>query len=144
MRSIKTLLEKKGDQVWSVGPEQTVFDALTMMGEKQIGALMVMEDDKLLGILSERDYARKVVLKNRTSRDTLVKDIMTPKVICARPSQQVEECMAVMMNGKFRHMPVVEDDKVVGIISLGDLVKVVIAEQQFTIDQLESYITGHA
>jgi len=144
MRSIKTLLEKKGGQIWSIAPEKTVFDALTLMGEKQIGALVVMEGDKLVGILSERDYARKVVLKNRTSRETLVKDIMTTRVICARPTQQVEECMAVMMNGKFRHMPVVEDDNVVGVVALGDLVKVVIAEQAFTIEQLESYITGQS
>ncbi|MFK7887128.1 MAG: CBS domain-containing protein [Gammaproteobacteria bacterium] len=144
MRSIKTLLEKKGGHVWSIAPDKSVFDALTLMGEKQIGALVVMEGEKLAGILSERDYARKVVLKNRTSRETLVKDIMTTRVICARPTQQVEECMAVMMNGKFRHMPVVEDDKVIGVVALGDLVKVVIAEQAFTIEQLESYITGQS
>ncbi len=142
MRSIKTLLDKKGGHIWSIAPGASVFDALKLMGEKQIGALAVLEGDKLVGILSERDYARKVILKNRTSRDTLVQDIMTSKVICARPSQQVEECMAVMMNGKFRHMPVVDDGKVIGVVSLGDLVKVIIAEQQFTIEQLESYITG--
>lgn len=142
MRSIKTLLEKKGSHVWSITPKASVYDAIVLMAEKQIGALVVMESNKLVGILSERDYARKIVLKNRSSRDTLVEDIMTSKVICARPSHQIEECMAVMMNGKFRHMPVVSDGKVVGVLALGDLVKVVIAEQKFTIEQLESYISG--
>ena len=142
MRSIKTLLEKKGNHVWSIEPGASVYDALVVMGEKQIGALLVMEGEKLIGIFSERDYARKIILKNRTSRDSKVEDIMTSKVICARPSQQVEECMAIMMNGKFRHMPVMSDGKVVGVLALGDLVKVVIAEQKFTIQQLESYITG--
>ncbi|MFK8014763.1 MAG: CBS domain-containing protein [Gammaproteobacteria bacterium] len=142
MRSIKTLLEKKGGHVWSVAPKTSVFDAITLMAEKQIGAVVVLEDEKLVGIFSERDYARKIILKDRSSRNTLVEEIMTSKVICARQSQQVEECMAIMMNGKFRHMPVVEDRKVIGVVALGDLVKVVIAEQQFTIEQLESYISG--
>ncbi|MEO1037797.1 MAG: CBS domain-containing protein [Pseudomonadota bacterium] len=140
MKSIRTLLEKKGAQVWSIGPKASVLDAIKAMAEKGIGALPVMEGDELLGIISERDYARKVILEDRSSKDTLVEDIMTKKVICARKSQQVEECMAIMMNGNFRHMPVVEDGKVVGVLSLRDLVKVVIAEQQFTIEQLESYI----
>ncbi|MFK8031591.1 MAG: CBS domain-containing protein [Gammaproteobacteria bacterium] len=142
MRSIKTLIEKKGGYVWSIEPSASVYNAIKLMAEKQIGALVVMDDDELVGIFSERDYARKIILKDRSSRDTLVEHVMTSKVICAGLSQQVEECMAIMMNGKFRHMPVVEDRKVIGVLSLGDLVKVVIAEQKFTIEQLESYISG--
>ena len=140
MRSIGTLLEKKGSHVWSIGPQASVLDALRSMAEKKIGALPVMDGEALVGIVSERDYARKIVLEGRSSKDTLVEDIMTTKVICARRSQQVEECMAIMMNGNFRHMPVVEDEKVIGVLSLRDLVKVVIAEHKFTIEQLESYI----
>ncbi|MEM1263647.1 MAG: CBS domain-containing protein [Pseudomonadota bacterium] len=142
MRSIKTLLEKKGSHVWNVAPDASVLDALKMMAEKKIGALPVMEGEKLIGIVSERDYARKIVLENRSSKDTKVSEIMTAKVVCARLDQQVEECMAVMMNGNFRHLPVVEAEKVIGVLSLRDLVKVVIAEQKFTIEQLESYIAG--
>ena len=143
MKSINTLLEKKGDTVWSIGPNESVLDAIKFMAEKRIGALPVMEGEQLVGIVSERDYARKVVLRDRSSRETQVADIMTTKVICARLSQQVEECMAVMMSGNFRHMPVMEDGKVVGVLSLRDLVKVVIAEQQFTIEQLQGYISGY-
>ncbi len=142
MKSIKTLLEKKGSHIWTITPTASVYEAIMMMAEKQIGALIVMDDDKMVGIVSERDYARKIVLKDRRSRNTLVQDIMTAKVVCARPSQQIEECMAIMTNGRFRHMPVVEDHKVIGVLALGDLVKVVIAEQKFTIEQLESYISG--
>ncbi len=143
MKSIKTLLERKGDTVWSIGPDASVLDAIKFMAEKRIGALPVMEGETLVGIVSERDYARKVILQDRSSRDTRVADIMTSKVVCARLGQQVEECMAVMMNGNFRHMPVVEDQKVIGVLSLRDLVKVVIAEQQFTIEQLHGYISGY-
>ncbi|MEM8983860.1 MAG: CBS domain-containing protein [Pseudomonadota bacterium] len=142
MRSIQTILEKKGHHVWKVDPDASVLDALRLMAEKQIGALPVMEGDKLVGIVSERDYARKIILEDRSSEGTKVAEIMTGKVVCARREQQVEECMAVMMNGNFRHMPVIEDDKVIGVLSLRDLVKVVIAEQKFTIEQLESYIAG--
>lgn len=143
MKSIETLLEKKGSAVWSIGPDASVLEAIKFMAEKRIGALPVMEGETLVGIVSERDYARKVVLRDRSSRETKVSDIMTTKVVCARKSQQVEECMAVMMNGNFRHMPVMEDEKVIGVLSLRDLVKVVIAEQQFTIDQLHGYISGY-
>ncbi|MEL7024964.1 MAG: CBS domain-containing protein [Pseudomonadota bacterium] len=142
MRSIKTLLGKKGSHVWSIGPEATVFEAVQEMAKKEIGALPVMQGDELVGIISERDYARRVILKERSSKETRVDEIMTRKVVCARPSQQIEECMAIMMNGQFRHLPVVDGDKVVGVISLRDLVKTIIAEQQFTIEQLESYIAG--
>ncbi|MEL7312657.1 MAG: CBS domain-containing protein [Pseudomonadota bacterium] len=142
MRSIKTLLDKKGTHVWSIAPDATVFEAVQEMANKQIGALPVMEGDELVGIISERDYARRVILKERSSKETRVDEIMTKKVVCARPSQQIEECMAIMMNGQFRHLPVVEDNKVIGVISLRDLVKTIIAEQQFTIEQLESYIAG--
>ncbi|MEL6302406.1 MAG: CBS domain-containing protein [Pseudomonadota bacterium] len=142
MRSIRTLLEKKGTHVWSIRPEATVFEAVQEMAKKEIGALPVMDGEELVGIISERDYARRIILKERASKETRVDEVMTRKVVCAKPSQQVEECMAIMMNGKFRHLPVMEDKKVIGVISLRDLVKTVIAEQQFTIEQLESYIAG--
>ncbi len=142
MRSIRTLLEKKGTHVWSIRPEATVFEAVQEMAKKEIGALPVMDGEELVGIISERDYARRIILKERASKETRVDEVMTRKVVCAKPSQQVEECMAIMMNGKFRHLPVMEDNKVIGVISLRDLVKTVIAEQQFTIEQLESYIAG--
>ncbi|MEO1580719.1 MAG: CBS domain-containing protein [Pseudomonadota bacterium] len=142
MRSIRTLLEKKGTHVWSIRPEATVFEAVQEMAKKEIGALPVMDGEELVGIISERDYARRIILKERASKETRVDEVMTRKVVCAKPSQQIEECMAIMMNGKFRHLPVMEDKKVIGVISLRDLVKTVIAEQQFTIEQLESYIAG--
>jgi CBS domain-containing protein len=112
------------------------------MADKQIGALMVMRDEKLVGIVSERDYARKVILKGRSSQETQVQDIMTSKVYCARPEQSVEECMALMTDKRVRHLPVLDGDRVDGIISIGDLVRSIIAEQQFVIEQLESYIHG--
>ncbi|MEM6818912.1 MAG: CBS domain-containing protein [Pseudomonadota bacterium] len=142
MRSIRTLLDKKGTHVWSIRPEATVFEAVQEMAKKEIGALPVMDGEELVGIISERDYARRIILKERASKETRVDEVMTRKVVCAKPSQQVEECMAIMMNGKFRHLPVMENNKVIGVISLRDLVKTVIAEQQFTIEQLESYIAG--
>ena len=142
MRSIRTMLDKKGTHVWSIRPEATVFEAVQEMAKKEIGALPVMDGEELVGIISERDYARRIILKERASKETRVDEVMTRKVVCAKPSQQIEECMAIMMNGKFRHLPVMEDNKVIGVISLRDLVKTVIAEQQFTIEQLESYIAG--
>ena len=141
MKTVQQILEIKGTQVWSIAPDSTVFAALKLMGEKEVGALAVLENGRLVGIISERDYARKVILKGRTSRDTFVCEIMSTAVICTQPEQTVEQCMQVMTEKRIRHLPVVEEEQLVGIISMGDLVKAVIAEQQFMIEQLESYIT---
>ena len=139
--TVRNILNTKGSQVWSIAPGQTVFEALKLMGEKGIGALTVVENDKLVGIISERDYARKVILKGRTSRDTLVKEIMTSSVVSVHPGQSVQECMALMTDRRIRHLPVLDGDHLVGVISIGDLVRVIIAEQQFVIEQLETYIS---
>ncbi len=142
MKTVKQILEEKGCQVWSVAPTATMFEALTMMAEREVGALTVLEGDKLVGIISERDYARKVILRGRTSRDTLVQEIMSSPVICVHLHQTVDECMALMTGRRFRHLPVLEEQKLVGIVSIGDLVRSLIEHQQFYIAQLESYISG--
>ena len=139
---VSQLLQNKGRNIYSVVADISVFEALKVMGEKNIGALLVIENDVLKGIISERDYARKVVLKNRTSRDTLVKEIMTEKVITVTPTNTIEECMALMSDKHIRHLPVVEGSKVVGIISVSDIVTSIINEQQNVIQQLHSYITN--
>jgi CBS domain-containing protein len=140
MRTVSQLLQGKGGRVWSVTPQTSVFDALKLMAEKNVGALLVMEGDKLRGIISERDYARKVILLGKSSHDLPVSEIMSDKVICVGPQQTVDECMSLMSGKRFRHLPVVEGGKVIGMLSIGDLVKEVIADQQKTIQQLESYI----
>jgi CBS domain-containing protein len=142
MRTVRHILEAKGYDVWAIGPAETVHEALQLMAEKNVGALMVVEGESLVGILSERDYARRVELNQKTARDTLVKEIMTEKVVYIRPERTVQECMALMTDKHIRHLPVFQDDRLVGVISIGDVVKDVIAEQQFMIDQLESYISG--
>ncbi len=144
MKTIKQILEEKGSDIWSVSPDDTVYKAVALMSEKDIGALLVIQDGNLCGLLSERDYTRKIMLKNRTSQDTLVKEIMTSEVSTAIPSDTIQECMAVMTNKRFRHLPVTdaEDNNVLGMISIGDLVKSIIEEQRFVIDQLESYISS--
>lgn len=140
MKTVSQLLQVKGGGVWSVTPESSVFSALKLMAEKNVGALLVMQDDALRGILSERDYARKVILLGKSSHDLQVREIMSNKVVCVGPKQTVDECMAVMSSRRIRHLPVLEGGKVTGMLSIGDLVKEVIAEQQLTIQQLESYI----
>jgi CBS domain-containing protein len=143
-QTIATILAGKGSKVHSIDPEATVFDALKAMAEANVGALVVMEGGKLSGIISERDYARKIVLMGRTSPLTKVKDIMSTRVLCARPDQTVQECMALMTAKAVRHLPVLDHKSVVGLVSIGDLVKSIIGEQQFIIEQLESYIhSGH-
>lgn len=139
---VKNVLSSKGQQVWSVAPSDTVLHAIEMMSERSVGALPVLDGDRLVGILSERDYARKVILAGRSSRDCPVEDIMSRKVVCVTQERTVQECMAVMTDKKIRHLPVVEDQRLVGIVSIGDLVKAIIADQQFMIEQLEAYITG--
>jgi CBS domain-containing protein len=142
MVTVRQLLDQKGPEVFSVGPEDTVLDAIQKMAENDVGSLIVLDDGHLVGIVTERHYARNVFLKGRSSPTTNVKDIMTTRVICARPEQSVEECMAVMTEKGVRHLPVLEYKKVIGIISIGDLVKSIIEDQKFTIEQLEHYISG--
>jgi len=140
MRPIKQVIAAKSREIVSVKPTATVYDALKLMADEDIGALLVMEQDRLLGIFSERDYARRVALEGKSSRDILVKEIMTGRVVCLQPSQTVQEAMALMTEVRCRHLPVVEDHKVIGVVSIGDLVKEIISEQEFLIQQLESYI----
>ncbi|HKU72184.1 MAG TPA: CBS domain-containing protein [Burkholderiales bacterium] len=140
MKSVRQLLQAKGREVYSITPEARVFDALKLMADKDVGALVVQEGGKLAGILSERDYARKVILQGKSSHDITVRDIMTGKVITVSPDQTVEDCMALMTGKRIRHLPVIEGGRLAGLLSIGDLVKEVIAEQEQTIRQLESYI----
>ena len=142
MITVGELLNRKGHGVWSVSPEDTVFDAIKMMGEKSVGALTVLKDGVLVGMLSERDYARQVILKGRTSKETKVKEIMTSQIYYTFPDQTADACMIVMTERRIRHLPVLKDDELIGMISIGDLVKSIIAEQKFIIEQLEHYITG--
>lgn len=140
MTTVKQILDKKGYQVWTITADRSVYDALRLMGEKEIGALAVVEGDAVVGILSERDYARKVVLKGKTSRETLVREIMTHPVLTVGLQESVAECMTLMTDKRIRHLPVLDNGKLIGMISQGDLVKSIIDEQQFIIGQLENYI----
>lgn len=142
MKTVKQLLEDKQGSVVSIQPNATVLEALKLMADKNVGSVLILDGLKLIGIFSERDYARKVVLLGKSSKDTAVRDIMTHKVLCVRPSNTVDECMALMTQKRVRHLPVIDDKRVVGIVSIGDLVKEIIADQQLTIAQLESYITS--
>ena len=141
MKQAKNILESKGTDVYSVESNSTVLDAIGLMAEKEIGALLVMNGTSLDGVFSERDYTRKVVLRGKSSRETAVREIMTAEVVVAKPEHTVEECMALMTDKRCRHLPVVDDGTVVGVLSIGDLVKTIIEDQQFQIEQLESYIT---
>ena len=142
MRRVKDILAVKGQDIWSVGPDISVYDAIHLLAEKEIGALIVMKNDKLVGVISERDYARQIILKEKSSKKTLVREIMTHKVVTASPDQDVSECMALMTNKRIRHLPIVANDEVVGMISIGDLIRAVISEQQSTIVDLEKYISS--
>jgi len=142
MNTINQLLSAKGNEIWSIHPDATVYDAIHLMAEKKIGALLVMEANKLVGVISERDYARQVILKGRASDSTAVSEIMTSRVIYAPPEQTIEQSLALMTEKRVRHLPIVDQDRVVGVISMGDLVKAIIAEQRLTIEQLERYIAG--
>lgn len=142
MKTVNNLLKKKGSQIWAIGPDASIYEAVSMMAEKGIGALLVMEGEQLNGIISERDYARKVILAGKSSRQTPVREIMTTAVLCAKLEQSVEQCLALMTDKRIRHLPVADGGKVVGLVSIGDLVKEIIAEQQFIIEQLEHYIAG--
>ena len=143
MTAVADILKSKGEAiVHTIGPNDSVFDALQRMADKGIGALLVMEGERIVGIVTERDYARKIALKGRTSALTHVRDVMTTSVMFVKPSQTSEECMALMTDNRLRHLPVVKDDKLIGLISIGDLVKDIISEQKFVIEQLEHYISG--
>ncbi len=142
MTTVAQLLLTKGRARWSIAPDATVYAALELMAEKDIGALLVLEEDNLVGVISERDYARKVVLKGRFSKDTRVREIMTEDVVYVSPERTIEECMALMTAKRVRHLPVLEGGRLIGIISIGDVVKAVISEKEFLIQQLERYITG--
>jgi CBS domain-containing protein len=140
--TIASILKNKGCSLWSIDPEATIYDAIAMMAEKSIGALVVLSQGKLVGIISERDYARKVILQGRSSKDTHVREIMTSSVITVTPQNTLDECMRIITNRRVRHLPVLAGDEVMGVVSIGDLVRAIIAEQAATIDHLHSYIAG--
>jgi len=142
MVTVQHLLENKGKDICSISPDASVYSALMLMAEKRIGALLVLENDKLIGVVSERDYARKVIIKGKSSKDTTVQEIMSSRVFYVSPDQRIEECMALMTDKSVRHLPVMQGDDLVGVISIGDVVKAVISEQEFIIEQLEQFITG--
>lgn len=143
MKTVAEILKAKGDQaVHTIEPSTSVFDAVKLLAEKNIGALLVVEQDKIVGMFTERDYARKIVLMARASKDTPVREIMTAAVIYVRPDQSSEDCMALMTENRIRHLPVIDGGKLVGLISIGDIVKGIISEQKFIIEQLQHYISG--
>jgi CBS domain-containing protein len=142
MNTVSEVLQSKGHTVWSVAPEATVYAALELMAAKDIGALVVLDGGRLAGIFSERDYARKIILKGKASRETPVRDSMTTRVVTVGPEETVAQCMALMTHHHIRHLPVLAGGELIGVISIGDVVKAIITEQEFMIEQLEKYITG--
>jgi len=140
MKTVKQLVEEKSHKLLSIAPSMSVFEALQKMAEFDVGALVVLEGDRLVGIFSERDYARKLILHGKSSKETRVEDIMTTRVVCIGPDRSAEECMALMTDKRVRHLPVLEDKKVVAVISIGDVVREMIEDQKHTIEQLEQYI----
>lgn len=142
LHTIGQLLQAKGSQIWSIEPQATVYRALQIMAEKNVGALLVIDRDQLVGIFSERDYARKVILKGKSSKDTSVSELMTPEVFYINTKDTLDECMVLMTAKHIRHLPVLENKQLVGIVTLGDVVQQIIVEQKFTIRELEKYITG--
>ena len=142
MKTVQDLLDENNRELINIDPNKTVFEALTMLSKHDIGALVVMDGKILSGIFSERDYARKVILSGKSSKETFVKEIMTEKVKCISPQNNIEDCMKIMSESRFRHLPVLKDDKVLGIISIGDIVRETIIYQKFIINQLEQYISG--
>ena len=142
MNTIGQLLESKSKDIWSIAPNATVFEALRIMAQKNVGVLLVIDKEKLVGIFSERDYARKVILEGKSSKDTAVGELMTKDVYYIAPKNTLHESLAVMTSRRIRHMPVLENDRLIGIVSIGDVVKQIIANQEFTIRELEKYISG--
>ena len=140
--TVRSMLKVKGGDVWSVRPGATVFEALLLMADKKVGALVVVSEGKLAGMFSERDYARKIILHGKTSKETLVREVMTSPVLTVTPEQTVDECMRIMTHNRIRHLPVSEGDRLAGVISIGDLVNSIISAQAETIHQLSSYIAG--
>jgi CBS domain-containing protein len=140
--TIREILQYKGKQIWSISPAATVYDAIALMSEKNVGALPVMDTGKLVGIISERDYSRKIILMGRSSRGTRVEEILSSELITVTPTHTVDECMRLMTHHRIRHLPVLEGDQMVGMISIGDLVNWIINVQRMTIDQLQNYISG--
>jgi CBS domain-containing protein len=142
MSTVQQILDDKGTEVLAIGPDDTVLDAISKMADNNVGSLVVLDGKKLVGIFTERNYARNVFLKGRSSPKTLVRQIMSTHVVCVEPGQTVEECMAVMSDKRIRHLPVLDNNQMVGLVSIGDLVKNIIRDQKFVIDQLEHYISG--
>jgi CBS domain-containing protein len=142
MTTVRSVLQTKDNNIWFIAPDALVFDALKIMADKNIGALLVMQKEKVVGIFSERDYARKIALKGESSHTTVIKDVMTSGVLSVNPEQSIDECMALMTNKHVRHLPVLENGHLIGLVSIGDVVKAIISEHEYTIKQLENYITG--
>jgi CBS domain-containing protein len=141
MKTVRDLLKAKGRDLWSVTPETTVYDTLRLMADKNIGAVLILDGGQTVGIFTERDYARQVILKGKASKDTPVHEVMTTRVVFVRPEQTIEDCMALMTDKRCRHLPVLDEGRLVGVLSIGDVVKAVISEKQFIIEQLENYIS---
>ena len=142
MKLVSDILKSKGSEVWSVKPDDTVFESLQLMAEKEVGALLVLDEGHLVGIVTERDYARKVILEGKSSKNSSVAEVMTKRVLCVTPERTVDECMALMTDKRARHLPVIDHKRVIGVVSIGDLVKAMINEQKVLIDQLQHYISG--
>ncbi len=142
MNTVRHILQVKGTQIWTIGPDETVFEALRSMAKKDVGALIVMENEQMVGIISERDYARKVILQGKTSRETKVREIMTSTVITVHPDQTIEECMDLLITRRIRHLPVVENDRLIGVISIGDVLNDIIHRQRQVISSLENKVLG--
>ncbi|MEE9333649.1 MAG: CBS domain-containing protein [Granulosicoccaceae bacterium] len=140
MKRVKDLLAQKGSTIWSIAPEESVFEAVKLMAEKRIGVLMVLEEGELCGVVSERDYARRVVLLDRGSKTTMVREIMTDRVVFVEPEQTIQDCMSLMTEKHFRHLPVMDEGTLIGVLSMTDLVRAQLADQQYVISQLENYI----
>jgi len=143
VRNVRDILRDKGTAVYSISPDASVYDALRLMAEKNVGSLLVLEGDRMAGMISERDYARKIVLMDKLSRETKVKEIMTTEVLTVTPDTDLDDCMELITDKRVRHLPVVENDRVLGIVSIGDIVKGIIDHKESVIEQLESYIKGH-
>ncbi len=142
MKTVRDILKVKGDAIWSTTSKAPVYEAVKKMADKNVGALVVLDDTELVGIFSERDYARNIILKDRGSRETLVGEVMTQEVVCVGPTEMMEKCMLLMTSRRCRHLPVIEDDQLIGVISIGDVVEAIISDQGIAIHQLEDYIIG--